>query len=255
MKKNILFFLSLVSYGALDATIVDGIQLPDPRTRDLVICNDSSEFYINSDPFPLPWTETSHAISSDLLYALAANQLVLSTKSLWHNVQFLAQLWLDFATLSAQQLTTKYQLASQLSAAEFAANLNRYQPCIKEIHTLYNIVNTVIATHHTQTLAQISHLISDALESAWNKNPVWLQEGDLKNHLQNLFTMFTLYQLALANNYMCKNVSDYFILFIPKHLTTRPALDPQLYTVTTQSNISNADIFLGLYNGPLNSDH
>lgn len=246
MCKKTLFFLLLLTNKLASPTIVNGITLPEARIQNLVICNDSQEFYINEKEFPLPWTKTFGAISMDLLYALSAEQLVLSTKSLWHNVQFLAQLWLDFATLSAQQITQKYLTLSKESATNFEANLTRYQPCIKEIHKLYEIINQAIIIHQSQSLSQISHHINIAMKSTWDKNPIWLQDKELEKRLRDLFTVYTLYQLTLKNNYICKDISQDFIVFIPQRLTILPNLDHNLSTTTTQANTSLADIFIGL---------
>lgn len=246
MTKKSLFFLFLLINTIVNPTIVNNITLPEPRIQNLVICNDSQEFYINEKEFPLPWNKVSGAISSDLLYALSAEQLVLSTKSLWHNVQFLAQLWLDFATLSAEQITQKYLALSKESATNFNNNLKEYQPCIIEIHRLYEIINTEIQRHSSQSSSQISHYINTAMKSAWDQKPIWLQNKKIADNLINLFTFFTLYQLTLANNYTCKDISNDFILFIPQKLLQVPKLDDHLLSVTTQPNSSNADIYTGI---------
>lgn len=246
MGKFLLFFLFLLISNTTKPTIVNGILLPEARIQNLVICNDSQEFYINETKFPMPWTEKSNAISNSLLSALSSEQLVLSTKSLWHNVQFLAQLWLDFATLSTIEITQKYKAISKEPTASFDQNLKLYQPCIKEIHKLYEIINKIIQINHSQPLVQISDRINIAMKSAWSKNPIWLQNKDLETKLLPLFTIFTLYQLTIANNYTCKDISEDFLLFIPQTLSHLPKLDDNLHTITTQPNSSKADIFIGL---------
>lgn len=246
MSKKILFFIILLINNSTKSTIVEEIQLPESRIQNLVICNDSQEFYINEKVFPLPWTQTTNAISNDLLYALSSEQLILSTKTLWYNVQFLAQLWLDFAHLSKQQIIGKYHSLSKEPITTFNNNVEIYQPCIKEIHMLYETINKTIRDHSSQPLSQISHLIIQAIKPAWNKNPIWLENKVIQSHLIDLFTVFTLYQLALANNYTCKNVSKDFILFIPQKILKPVKLDQNLHAITTQANTSNQDIFIGL---------
>lgn len=246
MIKKILFCLFFLSQNSVRSTVVNGIRLPEPRIQNLVICNDSQEFYLNIKRDSLLWINAIGAISSSLLNSLSANQLTLSTKSLWYNVQFFAQLWVDLATLSSIETTKKYTPVFNLSEAEFKKMLDEYQQPIKEINDCYLTINSTIAAYSSRPLSEISKQINFAMKAAWEKNPAWLKNSKLKDDLQRLFTMFTLYKLAMANNYICKDVSAEFILFIPQYLTTHPALDNQLYTATNQAETSSQDIFIGL---------
>lgn len=249
MKKIIQIKLLLFLYYTHLITInIENIELPNYRIRNFVICNDVSEFYIKQTEFPLPWNiksnNSANAISTDLLHALSAQQLVLCTKLSWHNVQFLAQLWQDFATQSKEFLINKYQQISRQYDSEFLTNLNIYQPAIKEIQRLYQIINGIITTHISNP-SVISDQIDKAMASSFATNPEWLKQGDLNKNLQSLFTIYTLYQLTIANNYLCKEINDTFILFIPPNLI-KSSLNPELINVTKQQDITSDDIYVGL---------
>ena len=247
MKKKLLLFLKLCFTQIITPIIVEHIQLPTFRTRDLVICNDSTEFYMRNEPLTLPWNLSSNlAISHDLLKALSAQQLVLCTKSLCQNIQFIAYLWHNFATQSKSFLIQKYQPLSKQSVEEFSKQVDIYQPAIQEINKLYTIINTIIATNkdHESTL---SGKINNAMATFYKNDLEWLQENSqLHKNVQHLFTMYTLYQIILANAYICKEITNEYILFIPQNLIHSSYLDPQLINVTQQKNINPEDIHMGL---------
>ena len=245
MKKLLSILFILLTQNITSQTIVNGITLPEARTTDLIICNDNKEFYMNNEIFPLPWTKKNLAASDALLNGLIANKLVLCTKSLWRNVQFIGEMWKDFATLSKQDLISKYKTLSKQPEQEFLQKIDEYEPCINEINKMYENINLIIKDSTNKDLSEISNTINYLIDGSKNTYK-WKTDKYIKNQLQLLFTIYTLYQIILANNYTCKEITDDFILFIPKQLLEQPVLDQKLIQTIEQENITDKDIWLGL---------
>ncbi|MBM17799.1 MAG: hypothetical protein CL947_03410 [Epsilonproteobacteria bacterium] len=246
MNKAILICLVLLNAAESLQTTE---SLPQYRTRNLVICNDITEFYTQGD-FPLPWNVADNrsysASSHDLLYALSANQLVLTTKSLWHNVQFFGEMWHDFATMTESNLISKYQTLSRSSDLKFNQHVQTYSSMIKKIHAMYELINATITSQRQQPLSYISHLINVALQK-YNTSYEWQNNKIYENNLITLFTAYTLYRIMLANNYECKQISEVFILFIPTYLLSEQQVYVNVsHMLKTNGSSTNQDINLGL---------
>lgn len=231
--KRILYSIIVCMYTAMIHTASIPTQSivhhQDSPQHNLIILNDITE---NHNFYENPWdiddlAHTSRAITFDLLTALAENQLIITSTTLWNFVQYIVQIWSDFSTLSPEELTKIYKrklkptqkLATSFSK-EFQYGISAYSHSIKRIQEQYEQLNKQTSDTKTFILDPSIFDTTTIFTSPAHKKLDSQSQSDLQEIVTFFFKVYSLYQYIIkSNNYISyTDPNNDFILFIPHNL-------------------------------------
>lgn len=214
--------------------------LETPRTNNLVIFNDASETRLN---YHMPWDEEdwlfkSAAVTLALRDTLVDNKcVVLCSKANWLMVQLLVQLWYDFCVNSSGIILNRYiqNFPREIQNRDFSFQRQRdifekkiilYQQKIQDITRIYDEINTLSEIGDESEITDALKILSQKLFGV---------VADTSHvSVQQLFCTYAYFNIICEHDYICKQVNDDFILFIPRHL------------VNQQDTLMMQDVQLGL---------
>lgn len=222
----------------------------NPRTTNLIIFNDVYENSIKKlltpstlkkDGLGVVTEELAEALSG-LAQSLATNQLVLCTKSLWINLQNIVEIWLNYAQTNETKLISDHEakinsqsyqnLLNELE--EYEISLKTNQKSIEDIKKSFNRLKN---TNKEKDILDISNF-STAIKSLQKKyDQINTSPNDLdkdidyfnvsNSFMAEFLTIYMSYQIILAHEYTCKQVTPEYLLFLPKDLVrkySKPAM-------------------------------
>lgn len=229
MKKFMIILLCSLSW------YMHGSQtLPRQRNNNIIILNDTSE-----NPFKnrgcFFWDRNGHfTVTYEMVTALLEGQTpVLASKSLWCTLRWFAQLWQDFATMSPEDLTTKYKAVSHMSLAAFQDKMNTYRKAIRAINNMYQETSKLINTHRAELPHEINRKIQNLFTISKLKtteaycsptDPVKITCDDLEriakeSNVKDIFFLYLYFVNIKWSEWTCNEVNDDFLLFTPKSFT------------------------------------
>lgn len=227
MNKLLLF--GLCALGII--SIQTSNQVIDKPIRNLIIFNDVIEKMHTWDLLEKIEPESA-AIIREFIISLLEKQLVLVTKSLWTSFQNIIQAWNNYKMLSVDELRENY--ITGLKKAGFEdAEIDKYALADDYIKSMKIAILTI--DKHYQAIQKKITNRSEVLEYLKN-----IPEEDKIEEVAQLFVAYYIYQIILSHDYICKEVNNEFIIFIPKDITLASGKDEK------------KDIFLGLSYTKLN---
>lgn len=160
----------------------------------------------NSDrPFP--------PVTGMLAQALCDNQLIICTKQLWHTFQQIHK-----------KLTT------------FDQSHNILQQEFKKIVQEFNKINPILNQNKDNQSKLLTKL--QPITKTLTSSPYW-------NLFSSDLVYYTAYEIMKAQSYMCKEINDDYLLFIPKNLTIIE-LSPETQNIAREAFINPKNFTIGM---------
>lgn len=228
MRLNVIFLaLIFCVCSAYAAQISQDDALSQERVTNLLIFNDVCDVFSPNLSNFFKHDPSEGAIIMDLSMALLENQLVLCTKSLWISLQNLVKIYTDFIEKSESDLIKSFEdEESKIEKANFEKFKFLYEKYgyRKEIKRQKELLLTLDSMYEqlTEELSKISDPLkkiekAKSLISGFKKE-LYPEKEEEEWFEEELFVAYILHKIIIASDYICKEVTDDFILFVPKNL-------------------------------------
>lgn len=202
--------------------------LETPRITNLVVFNDVNERIVD---YGMPWDEEDRlrrnaAVTLALRDTLVDNEcLVLCSKANLIALQLLVSLWDAFCT-DPENVVVQHLMQNLSSEARqnlltvpvrmlnLETRIALYQQKIQKVTKIYDEINTLSEIGDESEITDGLQILSQEL---------FTRSLDLTSNVlvQNLFCCYAYFDIICENDYVCKQVNDEFVLFIPKHLVNQ----------------------------------
>jgi hypothetical protein len=216
------------------SSFVHSAQNESERVTNLVIVNDGMDLVPKNIP---PWflDESSEgALIMDLVAALVSNQLVLCTKSNWISLQNIIQIWDDYVNLSEEELlkifessdmTTMEKIKFTLGKRGIKKQIKAGKELVVKLDGMYERLMQAInqESDPKNKYAKAQEMVHAFAKELYPDGVDNLFEDKEFLSLCAAFTAYVSYKIILAYDYICKEVSPEFILFVPQELVDRQA--------------------------------
>ena len=246
--KNFIIIFLLFSNQIFSSSTFTNAELEvlsQYRTTDLIICNDTTEGTLENIYFPWDLIDSqnknSQAITQDLASALLEDQLVLCSKSLWQNLKIYAQIWQNLATKNVTQIWEIYKDIPNIEQSKFIEGYNTFHNLISQNYLMYQQINNLISDNKSSNVDNLQKILQSFIikkissNSFNNEKEKLIKDSKLKMYFYN----FVIYNKACNSKYVCKEVNDDYLLFIPEN---------KLLDVTKNIIFNNLYLGLNFYN-------
>ena len=267
MKRKIL--LILLSFNIFQNTFTGGgpKDLPKERTHNCIILNDTSENVFQKKK-AFFWNNLNITISNKLSIALIEiPSPIICSKSIWANMQYLAQLWKDFAHLSPEDLFERYKDHTTESNKTFRAHIKKYAPAIKAIDEIYLKTNQLIGelTLQKKSMTDIISMrgeIEEEILPLYGTDSIktaqkYCSSDDANRidcddlikfskdfNLQRIFRMYLYYRNIDWSKWKCFEINEDYLLFVPTDFI--PKTTTNKYRSLFSTHMTDAQMETGL---------